>query len=48
VTINLVNQSKQPLQADQGQPRFDGQKFVQDIILSDLRRNGPIGQAIRG
>lgn len=48
VTINLVNQSKQPLQADQGQPRFDGQKFVQDIILSDLKRNGPIGQAIRG
>ena len=48
VTINLVNQSKQPLQAEQGQPRFDGQKFVQDIILSDLRRNGPIGQAIRG
>lgn len=48
VTINLVNQSKQQLQADQGQPRFDGQKFVQDIILSDLRRNGPIGQAIRG
>lgn len=48
VTINLVNQSKQTLQADQGQPRFDGQKFVQDIILSDLRRNGPIGQAIRG
>ena len=48
VTINLVNQSKQTLQADQGQPRFDGQKFVQDIILSDLKRNGPIGQAIRG
>lgn len=48
VTINLMNQSKQPLQADQGQPRFDGQKFVQDIILSDLKRNGPIGQAIRG
>jgi lambda family phage tail tape measure protein len=48
VTINLVNQSKQPLQADQSAPRFDGQKFVQDIILSDLKRNGPIGQAIRG
>jgi phage-related minor tail protein len=48
VTINLVNQSKQPLQADQSAPKFDGQKFVQDIILSDLKRNGPIGQAIRG
>ena len=48
VTINLVNQSKQPLQAEQSAPKFDGQKFVQDIILSDLKRNGPIGQAIRG
>jgi lambda family phage tail tape measure protein len=48
VVINMVNQSKQPLQAEQSQPRFDGQKFVQDIILSDLRRNGPIAQSIRG
>jgi lambda family phage tail tape measure protein len=48
VVINMINQSKQPLQAEQSQPRFDGQKFVQDIILSDLRRNGPIAQGIRG
>lgn len=48
VVINMVNQSRQPLQAEQSQPRFDGQKFVQDIILSDLRRNGPIAQGIRG
>jgi lambda family phage tail tape measure protein len=48
VVVNMVNQSRQPLQAEQSQPRFDGQKFVQDIILSDLRRNGPIAQGIRG
>lgn len=48
VTINLVNQSKQPLQAQQSAPRFDGKKFVQDIILADLRQNGQIAQAIRG
>lgn len=48
VTINLINQSKQPLTAQQSAPRFDGKKFVQDIILADLRQNGQIAQAIRG
>jgi lambda family phage tail tape measure protein len=47
VTVNVINQSSQPVQASQGAPRFDGAKFVQDIILTDLRRNGPIGQALR-
>lgn len=47
VTVNVINQSRQPVQAEAGAPRFDGTKFVQDIVLSDLRRNGPIGQALR-
>lgn len=47
VTVNVINQSRQPLQAEASAPRFDGTKMVQDIVLSDLRRNGPIGQALR-
>lgn len=47
VQINVINQSSQPVQAQQSAPRFDGTRFVQDIILTDLRRNGPIGQALR-
>lgn len=47
VQVNVINQSSQPVQAQQSQPRFDGTRFVQDIILTDLRRNGPIGQALR-
>lgn len=47
VQVNIINQSSQPVQAQQSSPRFDGTRFVQDIILTDLRRNGPIGQALR-
>jgi lambda family phage tail tape measure protein len=47
VQVNVINQSSQPVQAQQSAPRFDGTRFVQDIILTDLRRNGPIGQALR-
>lgn len=47
VQVNVINQSSQPVQAQQSAPRFDGVRFVQDIILTDLRRNGPIGQALR-
>jgi lambda family phage tail tape measure protein len=47
VQVNVINQSSQPVQAQQSSPRFDGTRFVQDIILTDLRRNGPIGQALR-
>ena len=48
VEVNVINQSSQPMSAKKGGGRFDGAKFVQDIILSDLRRNGPIGQALKG
>jgi lambda family phage tail tape measure protein len=47
VQINIINQSSQPVNARQSAPQFDGEKFVQNIVLSDLRRNGPIGQALR-
>lgn len=47
VTVNVINQSSQPVQASQSQPRFDGAKMVQDIILTDIRKNGPIAQSLR-
>lgn len=47
VQINIINQSSQPVTARQTAPQFDGERFVQNIILTDLRRNGPIGQALR-
>lgn len=47
VTVNVINQTSQPVQAQAQPPRFDGTRFVQDVILTDIRRNGPIGQALR-
>jgi len=46
--VNIINQSSQPVTARQTTPQFDGEKFVQNIVLQDIRRNGPIGQALRG
>ena len=48
VAINLVNQSSQPVQAKQGSMSFDGKRWVQEVILSDLRVNGPIARGMKG
>ncbi|MFK7090485.1 phage tail tape measure protein [Chromobacterium violaceum] len=48
VQVNVINQSSQPLQAQQqGQPRFDqfGNVIV-DLIVSDMRRGGPISSTM--
>ena len=48
VSINVTNEG-QPKEAEQqGEPRFDGDKMVVDIVLRDLRTNGPIRRAMRG
>ena len=31
----------------QGQPKFDTDKLVVDVVLRDIRSNGPIRKAIR-
>lgn len=48
VVVNVINQSSQPVEARQSAPQFNGEQFVQNVVLSDIRRNGPIGQAMRG
>ncbi|MEN7429154.1 phage tail tape measure protein [Chromobacterium sp. TRC.1.1.SA] len=48
VQVNVINQSSQPLQAQQqGQPRFDqfGNAIV-DLIVTDMRRGGPISSTM--
>lgn len=43
--LNLINKGT-PQQMSQGPTRFDGKRWVQDVILSDLRQNGPVAQGI--
>ncbi|OZI61551.1 phage tail tape measure protein [Bordetella genomosp. 11] len=47
VEVNVINQSSQPIQASQGNPRFDGTKIVTDVFLKDVKSNGPMTQQIK-
>ncbi len=46
--INVVNESSQPVTAEQGSIEFDGEKFVKTIILKDLSENGSLRKAFKG
>lgn len=46
--FNLINQSSQPLQAKPGAMSFDGKRWIQEVVLSDLRTNGPIARGMKG
>jgi len=48
VQVNLINQSSQPISATAGAPRFDGSKMVVDVLLNDLRTNGPFTRQLKG
>jgi len=48
VSVNIVNQGTPQEATQQTQPRFDGEKFVIDIVTRDLRNNGPIRKSLRG
>ena len=48
VSVNIVNQGTPQEATEQSEPRFDGEKFVIDIVTRDLRNNGPIRRSLRG
>ena len=48
VSVNIVNQGTPQEATEQSQPKFDGEKFVIDIVTRDLRNNGPIRKSLRG
>lgn len=41
--IELVNRSGARLSARDGGVSFDGRQYIQQVILDDVQRNGPIG-----
>jgi hypothetical protein len=47
VSINVTNEGS-PKQADASPPRFDGEKYVVDVIMRDISNNGPIRRSLRG
>ena len=48
VTVNVVNNSSQPVDVQRSAPRVDGDRLVVDVLLRDLQRNGPAAQAMAG
>lgn len=47
VEVNIINQSGTPLSgSQQGSPRFDGKKWVLDIVVEGLDRYAPLRTAI--
>jgi hypothetical protein len=46
-TINIKNEGS-PKTAESSPPRFDGEKYVIDVIMRDLSTNGPIRRSLRG
>ena len=47
VVVNIENKGT-PQDASASEPKFDGEKFVIDIVTRDLRNNGPIRKSLRG
>lgn len=48
VVVQVINNSKQQVEAKPGPMKFDGKRYVQQVIIEDLQNFGPIRQAMRG
>jgi len=46
ISVNVTNTGT-PQEATASPPRFDGDKMVVDIVMRDLRNNGPIRKSLR-
>jgi len=46
-TINFVNQGS-PKEVESAEPRFDGEKYIIDVVARDIRNNGTLRRTLRG
>lgn len=47
VSINVINESGTPLDAtQQGGPRFDGERYIIDVVVNAMSRPGPVRNAV--
>ena len=47
VYVNVTNEGTGKT-VEQSQPRFDGEKYIVDIVMRDIANNGPIRRSLRG
>jgi tape measure domain-containing protein len=48
VTVNVINQSGQPVNAKQGGARFDGKQMILDVVLEAAANPGPFRDSMKG
>jgi tape measure domain-containing protein len=49
VNVNIINSSGTPMEAEQsGTPRFDGERYIVDVVISAMSRPGQLRTAIKG
>lgn len=48
VTVNIINQSGQQLEATAGTPRMDIEGMIVDVVISNIQRPGRMRDAMRG
>lgn len=48
VTVNIINSTNQPMNAQQGQTRFDGTKMIMDVVISAITTPGPYRDQFKG
>lgn len=46
IQVNVINQTGTQAEVEQKQPRFDGERYVQDIILKKMSTPGPVRDAM--
>ena len=48
-TVNVINQTSKPVEAKQGEVKFDGDKYIVNVVLKELTQNyGPLRHAVGG
>ncbi len=48
VEVNVINQTSQPVTAQQGAPKFDGEKMILDVVLKGVKTPGPFRDNMKG
>jgi len=48
VAVNVVNETGIPVNAEQKGARFDGEKYIVDVVLKNIYHYGPLRHAIAG
>ncbi|KAA0677786.1 phage tail tape measure protein [Roseomonas genomospecies 6] len=48
VTVNVINQTGQPVNAERGNLRFDGERYVLDVVMRAASQPGQFREAMKG